>query len=142
MKAVIEEICIFVIQQLIRVAEEIPAIESNRGEDEDECPIDMVSFSWSFGSSYVTFIMGFFAILWINSYWRRMWIYYNHVFVEKIAYQYAILRAHFEWVLLSESEKSCEVWVLLREYFESVYLFIENGAWVNEKLFLKVHPRS
>ena len=59
--------------------------------------------------------------------------------VEKIAYQYAILRAHFEWVSFSESEKSFEVRVLLREYFESVYLFIQNSAWVNEKLSLKVH---
>lgn len=62
------------------------------------------------------------------------------VCVEKIAYQYAILRAHFEWVPLNESGKSCEVRVLLREYFESIYLFTQNGAWVNKKLSLKVHP--
>ena len=48
--------------------------------------------------------------------------------VEKIAYQCAILRAHFEWVPLSESKKSCEVQILLREYFESVNLFTQNGA--------------
>ena len=60
--------------------------------------------------------------------------------VEKIAYQYAILRAHFEWVPLSESGKSCEVRILFREYFKSVYLLTQNGALVNEKLSLKVHP--
>ena len=48
--------------------------------------------------------------------------------VEKIAYQYVILRAYFEWVPHNESEKSCKVRVLLREYFESVYLFTQNGA--------------
>lgn len=31
------------------------------------------------------------------------------IIVEKIAYQYAILRTHIEWVPLSESGKSCEV---------------------------------
>ena len=59
--------------------------------------------------------------------------------VEKITYQYVILRAHLEWVPPSESGKSCEIRILLREYFESVYLFTQNDAWVNEKLSLKVH---
>ena len=33
--------------------------------------------------------------------------------VEKTAY-HVILRAHFEWVPLSESKKSYDVWILLR----------------------------
>ena len=60
--------------------------------------------------------------------------------LEKIAYQHVILRAFFEWVPLSDSGESCEVWVILREYFKSIYLFTQNGAWGNEKLSLKVHP--
>ena len=35
-------------------------------------------------------------------------------YVEKIACIYAILRAHFEWVPLNESEKSYEIRILLR----------------------------
>lgn len=54
-------------------AKELPAATSNRGE-EDEFVIDMVSFNWSFGASYDTFILGWlFAILWISPYWRWLW---------------------------------------------------------------------
>ena len=52
----------------------------------------------------------------------------NAVRVEKIGYQHVILKAFFEWVPLSESGESCEVWVLLCEYLESIYLFTQNGA--------------
>ncbi|KAH9667078.1 Receptor-like protein 13 [Citrus sinensis] len=54
-------------------AEANPATSSYQGEDEDESAIDMVSFNWSFGASYVTFMLGLFAILWLNSYWRWLW---------------------------------------------------------------------
>ncbi|XP_006427458.2 receptor-like protein 9DC1 [Citrus clementina] len=57
-------------------AEEIPAIKSKGREDEDDSAIDMVSLYWSFGASYVTVILGLFAILWINSFWRKRWFYF------------------------------------------------------------------
>ncbi|KAK1572211.1 hypothetical protein Q3G72_029165 [Acer saccharum] len=40
---------------------------------EDESAIDMVSFYWSLFAAYVTTIMGFVLILWLNSYWRKRW---------------------------------------------------------------------
>lgn len=46
----------------------------------------------------------------------------NVVLVAKIVYRYATSMAHFEWVPHSECGKSCEVWILLHENFESVYL--------------------
>ncbi|ESR40693.1 hypothetical protein CICLE_v10027492mg, partial [Citrus x clementina] len=57
-------------------AEEIPATELNQGEDEGEYAFDMVSLYWSFGASYMTVILGLFAILWINSNWRQQWFYF------------------------------------------------------------------
>ncbi|KDO42718.1 hypothetical protein CISIN_1g043317mg, partial [Citrus sinensis] len=57
-------------------AEETPAIKSKGREDEDDFVIDMVSLYWSFGASYVTVILGLFAILWINSFWRKRWFYF------------------------------------------------------------------
>ncbi|KAH9715392.1 Receptor-like protein 1 [Citrus sinensis] len=57
-------------------AEEIPAIKSKGREDEDDSAIDMVSLYWSFGASYVTVILGLFAIIWINSFWRKRWFYF------------------------------------------------------------------
>lgn len=63
----------------------------------------------------------------------------NVVLVAKIVYRYATSMAHFEWVPHSECGKSCEVWILLHENFESVYLCTQNGAWLNDKLSLKVH---
>ncbi|KAK0578686.1 hypothetical protein LWI29_014413 [Acer saccharum] len=51
-----------------------PTTSSGAGEDqEDEYAIDMVSFYWSLLASYVTTIMGFALILWLNSYWRKQW---------------------------------------------------------------------
>ncbi|XP_052300926.1 receptor-like protein 1 isoform X43 [Citrus sinensis] len=57
-------------------AEEIPALKSKGREDKDDSAIDMVSLYWSFGASYVTVILGLFAILWINSFWRKRWFYF------------------------------------------------------------------
>ena len=45
-------------------------------EEEDDSMIDMVALKWSFGASFVTVILGLFAVLWINSYWRRRWFYF------------------------------------------------------------------
>ncbi|KAK1561088.1 hypothetical protein Q3G72_034301 [Acer saccharum] len=52
-----------------------PTTPSGAGEEEeeDESAIDMVSFYWSLFASYVTTIMGFVLILWLNSYWRKQW---------------------------------------------------------------------
>ncbi|KAK4850275.1 hypothetical protein QYF36_005320 [Acer negundo] len=51
-----------------------PTTPSGAGEDqEDESAIHMVSFYWSLFASYVTTIMGFILILWLNSYWRKQW---------------------------------------------------------------------
>ncbi|KAK1581252.1 hypothetical protein Q3G72_004294 [Acer saccharum] len=51
-----------------------PATPSGAREDqEDESAIHMVSFYWSLFASYVTTILGFVLILWLNSYWRKQW---------------------------------------------------------------------
>ncbi|KAK4834844.1 hypothetical protein QYF36_001317 [Acer negundo] len=42
-------------------------------EEEDESAIDMVSFYWSLFAAYVTTIMAFILILWLNSDWRKQW---------------------------------------------------------------------
>ncbi|KAH9715362.1 Receptor-like protein 14 [Citrus sinensis] len=69
-------LCGSIINKSCNSAEEILATTSNHEGDEDESAIDMVSFNWSFAASYVTFILGLLAILWINSCWRRLWFYY------------------------------------------------------------------
>ncbi|XP_006465266.2 receptor-like protein 9a isoform X4 [Citrus sinensis] len=51
------------------------AEEEEEEEDDDESAIDMVTLYSSFGASYVTVILVLIAILWINSYWRRLWFY-------------------------------------------------------------------
>ncbi|KAK2640181.1 hypothetical protein Ddye_027976 [Dipteronia dyeriana] len=51
-----------------------PATPSGDREDEEsESAIDMVSFYWSLFAAYVTTIMAFVLILWLNSYWRKQW---------------------------------------------------------------------
>ncbi|KAK4835018.1 hypothetical protein QYF36_003986 [Acer negundo] len=51
-----------------------PTTPSGAEEDqEDESTIHMVSFYWSLFASYVTTIMGFVLILWLNSDWRKQW---------------------------------------------------------------------
>ncbi|KAF8407260.1 hypothetical protein HHK36_006387 [Tetracentron sinense] len=47
----------------------IPFIKGN----ENRFDIDFRSFSASFAGSYIIFLLGFAAILYINPYWRRMW---------------------------------------------------------------------
>ncbi|TXG64672.1 hypothetical protein EZV62_011666 [Acer yangbiense] len=59
--------------QIKRSCSSEPATPSDAREDqEDESAIDMVSFYWSLFASYVTTIMGFVLILWLNSDWRMM----------------------------------------------------------------------
>ncbi|KAL9463109.1 hypothetical protein AB3S75_001000 [Citrus x aurantiifolia] len=53
-----------------------PATPAGGGEDEGDSVIDMVALRWSFGASYASVILGLFAALWINSYWRRLWFYF------------------------------------------------------------------
>ncbi|KAH9667062.1 Receptor-like protein 15 [Citrus sinensis] len=53
-----------------------PATPTGGGEDEGDSVIDMVALRWSFGASYVAVILGLFAALWVNSYWRRLWFYF------------------------------------------------------------------
>ncbi|KAK9229486.1 hypothetical protein WN944_022448 [Citrus x changshan-huyou] len=53
-----------------------PLATPTGGGDEDDSVIDMVALRWSFGASYVSVILGLFAALWINSYWRRLWFYF------------------------------------------------------------------
>ncbi|GAY67378.1 hypothetical protein CUMW_255970 [Citrus unshiu] len=67
-------------------AEEIPATKSKGREDEDDSAIDMVSLYWSFGASYVTVILGLFAILWINSFWRKRWFYFIDAYIDLCYY--------------------------------------------------------
>ncbi|KAL9463088.1 hypothetical protein AB3S75_000984 [Citrus x aurantiifolia] len=52
------------------------ATPTGGGEDEGDSVIDMVALRWSFGASYVSVILGLFAALRINSYWRRLWFYF------------------------------------------------------------------
>ncbi|KAI9156776.1 hypothetical protein LWI28_012044 [Acer negundo] len=40
---------------------------------EDESAIDRVSFYWSLFAAYVTTIMAFVSILWLNSDWHKQW---------------------------------------------------------------------
>ncbi|KAL9459613.1 hypothetical protein AB3S75_002923 [Citrus x aurantiifolia] len=53
-----------------------PATPTRGGEDEGDSVIDMVALRWSFAASYVSVILGLFAALWINSYWRKLWFYF------------------------------------------------------------------
>ncbi|KAH9667133.1 Receptor-like protein 14 [Citrus sinensis] len=79
-------ICGPIINKSCNSAEEILATTSNHEGDEDESDIDMVSFNWSFAASYVTFILGLLAILWINSCWRRLWFYYVDACIDSCYY--------------------------------------------------------
>ncbi|KAK9229507.1 hypothetical protein WN944_022470 [Citrus x changshan-huyou] len=65
--------------------EEIPATDSNR-EEGDDSAIDMVSLFWSFCASDVTVLLGLFAILWINSFWRRQWFYFIDACIDSCYY--------------------------------------------------------
>ncbi|KAK1570729.1 hypothetical protein Q3G72_006296 [Acer saccharum] len=58
--------------QIKRSCSSEPATPSDAREDqEDESAIDMVSFYWSLFPSYVTTIMWFVLILWLNSDWHH-----------------------------------------------------------------------
>ncbi|MED6198456.1 hypothetical protein PIB30_066396 [Stylosanthes scabra] len=41
------------------------------GGDNDNSAIDFTSFCWSFAATFVTVVLAFVTILWINPYWRR-----------------------------------------------------------------------
>lgn len=56
------------------------------GAEEDESAVDMVAFYWSFVASSVTVILGLFAILWVNSYWRRLWFYFIDAYIDLCYY--------------------------------------------------------
>jgi hypothetical protein len=45
-------------------------------EQEDDCFIDMEFFCISFDMYYIVVVMMLLAILYINSYWRRRWLYF------------------------------------------------------------------
>lgn len=49
-------------------------------------------------------------------------------------------KCYFEWDWLYVSERSWLIWILLCEYFKTIYLYTENDTWVIEKLMLKMHP--
>ncbi|KAJ8750482.1 hypothetical protein K2173_015627 [Erythroxylum novogranatense] len=49
---------------------------SNRGEKEEYGFIDMNFFYISFGVSFIMMLLGIFAVLCINPYWRRAWFYF------------------------------------------------------------------
>ncbi|KAJ8753107.1 hypothetical protein K2173_017648 [Erythroxylum novogranatense] len=49
---------------------------SNGGEKEEDGFIDMNFFYISFGVSFVMMLIGIFAVLCINPYWRRAWFYF------------------------------------------------------------------
>ncbi|KAL1299760.1 hypothetical protein AAHE18_18G131500 [Arachis hypogaea] len=46
------------------------------GGDNDDSVIDFTSFCWSSVASFVTVLLTFVTILWINPYWRRVWFYF------------------------------------------------------------------
>ncbi|KAI9156424.1 hypothetical protein LWI28_006289 [Acer negundo] len=59
-----------------------PTTPSGAGEEEEEeSAIDMVLFYWSLFASYVTTIMGFVLILWLDSDWRKQWFCFIDAFI-------------------------------------------------------------
>ncbi|KAH9667039.1 Receptor-like protein 56 [Citrus sinensis] len=71
------ELCGSLIRKKCSSALKPPATPTEGAEEEeDDSMIDMVALKWSFGASFVTVILGLFAVLWINSYWRRRWFYF------------------------------------------------------------------
>ncbi|MED6199487.1 hypothetical protein PIB30_076326 [Stylosanthes scabra] len=50
--------------------------ESSNIKDENETPVDMVVFYWSFMASYIIVLLGIVTVLWINAYWRIAWFYF------------------------------------------------------------------
>ncbi|CAA7059718.1 unnamed protein product [Microthlaspi erraticum] len=65
--------------------------EPDSGEEDDESPIDMVSFYWSFAAAYVTILLGLFASLSFDSPWSRFWFYVVDVFIHK-ARKFVVVR--------------------------------------------------
>ncbi|KAJ1396185.1 Leucine-rich repeat [Sesbania bispinosa] len=47
---------------------------NNTGEN--ETILDMVAFYWSFTASYITILLAFITVLYVNPYWRMAWFYY------------------------------------------------------------------
>ncbi|RID75043.1 hypothetical protein BRARA_B02112 [Brassica rapa] len=56
-------------------------------EDDDESTIDMESFYWSFAAAYVTILVGLFASLSFDSFWRRFWFDMVDAFIQKCLLQ-------------------------------------------------------
>ncbi|CAG7893523.1 unnamed protein product [Brassica rapa] len=53
-------------------------------EDDDESAIDMESFYLSFAAAYVTILVGLFASLSFDSFWRRFWFDMVDAFIQKL----------------------------------------------------------
>ncbi|CDY42434.1 BnaC02g22740D [Brassica napus] len=65
--------------------------EGNKFQDQPECdvkedqsPIDMESFYWSFAAAYVTILVGLFVSLSFDSPWSRFWFYKVDTFVHRV----------------------------------------------------------
>ncbi|KAF3519381.1 hypothetical protein DY000_02063001 [Brassica cretica] len=65
--------------------------EGNKFQDQPECdvkedqsPIDMESFYWSFAAAYVTILVGLFVSLSFDSPWSRFWFYKVDAFVHRV----------------------------------------------------------
>ncbi|TXG48875.1 hypothetical protein EZV62_024750 [Acer yangbiense] len=83
------------IKRNCRISEPTTPPATPSGAGEDESAIDMVSFYWSLFASYVTTIMGFVLILWLNSDWRKRWFCFIDACI--ISSYCWILRNVFHW---------------------------------------------
>ncbi|KAF7803761.1 Receptor-like protein 1 [Senna tora] len=51
--------------------------------EESEWAIDLTTFYWSFGASYVMVLLTVVTILWINPQWRRSWFHFINICLQK-----------------------------------------------------------
>jgi len=63
--------------------ESSPSSKSNDNEKE-ETNVDMITFYWSFATSYVTILLAFITVLCINARWRMAWFYYIGKFMHTL----------------------------------------------------------
>eukprot|EP00257_Ricinus_communis_P015824 XP_015573815.1 receptor-like protein 9a isoform X1 [Ricinus communis] len=79
------ELCGDLIHRSCNTEATTPPSPSPDVDEEDEGPIDMFWFYWSFCASYVTILLGIVAILYINRYWRILWFNYIDVCIYSIS---------------------------------------------------------
>lgn len=58
---------------------------------EKETKVDMISFYWSFGASYITILLSIITVLYINAHWRMAWFYFMTKIIRKCFPNFPIL---------------------------------------------------